>query len=253
MQLQKAAAVNIIPATSGVGYARSALETSSCLTCDIKNSCLAQQLTMAHHHSSLLRKNKKLFAKGKHIFRGEDVANDLYIVSSGSVKSYILMEDGEEQMLNFYMPGDIFGLDSMASNRHVSSTIALEDTTICKLPLSGLKNRVIGREFFNIVSEWLLHDHNLMLMLARKDADGRLASFLVDLLRRIEKHGEPVDMIRLTMTRQDIANYLGLAIETVSRALRRFQDSGTLEITRRSIKIYDYNSLLKIAGVQVSY
>ncbi len=89
-------------------------------------------------------------------------------------------------------------------------------------------------------------------MLARKDADGRLASFLVDMSRRMEKNGHADDVIKLTMTRQDIANYLGLAIETVSRALRRFQDSGMLKVTRRKVKVYDFNCLLKVAGTQVT-
>ncbi|HHJ34417.1 MAG TPA: transcriptional regulator FNR, partial [Gammaproteobacteria bacterium] len=66
------------------------------------------------------------------------------------------------------------------------------------------------------------------------------------------RNGQPVDEIKLSMTRQDIANYLGLAIETVSRALRRFQDSGMLNVSRRKIQIYDYECLLFIAGTQLT-
>ncbi len=258
MQLQKTAADNvIIPVTSGVGYAKPSLEVLSCYTCHIKGGCLAEQLTIAHDHSYQVVKNRKVLTKGDYIFRGGDDAKAIYVVSSGSVKSYMLMENGEEQVLNFYMPGDVFGLDAMGSNCHISSTVALENTTVCKLPLSGLQDRVLGQGFLNMIADNLLRDHNQMLMLARKDADGRLASFIVDMSKRIEKYGYTsddysVDVIKLTMTRQDIANYLGLAIETVSRALRRFQDSGMLEVTRRKVKIYDYNCLLAVAGVQVT-
>ena len=258
MQLQKTAEDNnFIPVAGGVGYAQPSLEVLSCITCNIRGGCLAEQLTIAHDHSYQLVKNRKVLSKGSHIFRGGDTVKAIYVVSSGSVKSYMLMENGEEQVLNFYMPGDVFGLDAMGSNCHVSSTVALETTTVCKLPLSGLQDRVLGQGFLNIISENLRRDHNLMLMLARKDADGRLASFLVDMSKRIEKHGYSsddysVDVIKLTMTRQDIANYLGLAIETVSRALRRFQDSGMLEVTRRKVKIYDFNCLLKVAGTQIT-
>jgi CRP/FNR family transcriptional regulator len=118
--------------------------------------------------------------------------------------------------------------------------------------LPELEDRVLGASFLNMISENLLREHNLMLMLARKDADGRLASFLIDVSKRAQKQGKPADEIKLTMTRQDIANYLGLAIETVCRALRRFQDSGMLEVTRREVKIYDYNCLLATAGTQIS-
>ena len=257
MQLQKTAVDKVImPVTSGVGYAKPSLEVLSCHTCNIKGGCLAEQLTIAHDHSYQVVKNRKVLAKGDHIFRGGDDAKAIYVVSRGSVKSYMLMENGEEQVLNFYMPGDVFGLDAMGGNCHVSSTIALETTTVCKLPLAGLQDRVLGQGFLNMIAENLLRDHNLMLMLARKDADGRLASFLVDMSKRIEKHAytpedNSVKVIKLTMTRQDIANYLGLAIETVSRALRRFQDSGMLDVTRRKVKIYDYNCLLAVAGAQI--
>jgi len=254
MQLQNTAANNvIIPVSRGVGYAKPSLEVLSCGSCNIKGGCLAEQMTIAHNHSYQVVKNRKVFTKGKHIFRDGDDTKAIYVVSSGSIKSYMLMEDGEEQVLNFYMPGDVFGLEAMGSKTHISSTIALETTTVCKLPLSGLEERALGQGFLTMIAENMRRDHNLMLMLARKDADGRLASFFIDMTRRIEKHGEPVDVIKLTMTRQDIANYLGLAIETVSRALRRFQDSGMLKVTRRKVKIYDYNCLLKVAGTQVTF
>lgn len=253
MQLQNAAAENVVvQITPGVGYAQPSLEILSCSSCGIDGHCLAEQLMITHGHSYEVVKNKKVFARGKHIYRGGDDTQAIYIVSSGTVKSYILMEDGEEQVLNFYMPGDVIGLDSMGSNCHVSSTIALEETTVCRLPLSGLQNRALGQDFLNMISDNMLRDHNMMLMLARKNADGRMASFLVDMFKRVERHGYSVDVIKLAMTRQDIANYLGLAIETVSRTLRRFQDSGMLEVTRRKIRVFDFNCLRQVAGTQVS-
>ena len=258
MQLQDTSVDNItIPVANGIGYAQPSLEVLSCCNCNIRGGCLAEQLTIAHDHSYQVVKNRKLLSKGNHIFRGGDNTKAIYVVSSGSVKSYMLMENGEEQVLNFYMPGDVFGLDAMGSNNHISSTVALEDTAICKIPLAGLHDRVLGQGFLNITADNLLRDHNQMLMLARKDAEGRLATFLVDMSKRTEKYGYLdegylVDVIKLTMTRQDIANYLGLAIETVSRVLRRFQDSGMLEVSRRKFKVYDYNSLVSIAGAQVT-
>ena len=258
MQLREMSVDNdIIPVTNGVGYAKPSLEVLSCCSCNIRGGCLAEQLTIAHDHSYQVVKNRKVFSKGDHIFRGGDDAKAIYMLSRGSVKSYMLMENGEEQVLNFYMSGDVFGLDAMGCNSHISSTVALEETTICKIPLAGLQDRVLGQGFLNIISNNLLRDHNQMLMLARKDAEGRLASFLIDMSKRTEKYGylnedHSIDVIKLTMTRQDIANYLGLAIETVSRVLRRFQDSGMLEVSRRKLKVYDYNCLVAIAGAQVT-
>ncbi len=254
IQLHKTAVdKSAIPVTGGVGYARPSLEVLSCYTCGLKGGCLIEQLTIAHDYSYQLVKNRKVLSRGDHVFRGGDDTNSICVVSEGSVKSYMLMEDGEEQVLDFHLPGDVFGLDAMGNHCHVSSVIALESTTICKLPLSDLSGRVLGQGFLNMISENILRDHNQMLVLASKDADGRMASFLVDMFKRTGKQGNHSDAIKLTMTRHDIANYLGLAIETVSRTLRRFQDSGILEVTQRKVKVFDFNCLLTIAGTQVAH
>jgi len=258
MQLQKTAADEAaLPAatrsaTTGVGYAQPSLEVMSCQSCSANGNCLVEQMTIINGHSYQLMKNRKVYLRGEHIFRAEDDADAIYVISSGSVKSYMIMEDGEEQVLNFYLAGDVIGLDGMGADYYISSTVALETTTICKLPLSDLPDRKLGKGFLNLISDCLIRDHNLMLMLARKDADGRMASFLINISRHFEKIGQPTDELELTMTRQDIANYLGLAIETVSRTLRRFQDSGMLVVTRRKIQIYDFDCLRAVAGTQVT-
>lgn len=260
IQLQKTAAETIIMPTTnrvtksskGIGYARSSLEVLSCHTCMVKGNCLAEKLIARHDFSTGMVKNKRTVIRGQHVFRSGDHARAIYFVSRGTIKDYVLMENGEEQVLGFYQAGDIFSLDSMGSQCHVTSTLALEDTTICQLTLSDLQSRALGQSFLDLISDNLLREHNMMMMLARKDANGRMASFLLDMLKRVEKTGKSEDTITLTMTRQDIANYLGLAIETVSRTLRRFQDSGMLEVTRRTIRIQNFSRLLAIAGTQVS-
>lgn len=263
MQLQKTATNEAAtPATTGqtsprstptgVGYAQPSLEVLSCQNCSANGNCLVEQMTIINGHSYQLMKNRKVYLRGEHIFRAEDNADAIYVISSGSVKSYMIMEDGEEQVLNFYLAGDVIGLDGMGADYYISSAVALEATTICKLPLSDLPDWKLGKDFLHLISDCLIRDHNLMLMLARKDADGRMASFLINISRHYEKIGLPTDELELTMTRQDIANYLGLAIETVSRTLRRFQDSGMLVVTRRKIQIYDFDCLCAVAGTQVT-
>ena len=203
-------------------------------------------------HSSQLFKNRKVYLRGEHIFRAGEDTDALYVINSGSVKSYLIMEDGEEQVLDFFLTSDVLGLDGMGMNQYISSTVALETTTVCRLPLSELSEHKLERVFLNMISDNLIRDHNLVLLLARKDADGRMASFLINMSQQFCKLGDSANEFSLSMTRQDIANYLGLAIETVSRTLRRFQDSGLLEVSRRKIKIFDYNCLLLIAGTQIT-
>ncbi len=253
MQSQKTAAAKaVVSATTGVGYAKPSLEVLSCRNCDVIGRCLVKQMTITHGHSYQVVKNKKVYLRGEHIFRAGDDTEAIYVISSGSVKSYMIMKDGEEQVLNFYLAGDVLGLDGMGADSYISSTVALESTTICRLPSSELPHRELGQEFLNMISDYLIRDHNLVLMLARKDADGRMASFLVNMSKQSKRLGQSEEVLYLTMTRQDIANYLGLAIETVSRTLRRFQDSGMLEVTRRKIEIYDFECLRSIAGTQIT-
>ena len=171
MQLQKTvsneaviSATNGSSVTEGVGYAQPSLEVLSCKNCNATGNCLVEQMTISHGHSYQLMKNRKVYLRGEHIFRAEDEADALYVVSSGSLKSYVIMEDGEEQVLNFYLAGDVVGLDGMGADSYISSAVSLETSTICKLPLGNLSDADLGRGFLNLVSDCLIRDHNLMLM-----------------------------------------------------------------------------------------
>ena len=192
--------------------------------------------------------NKRINRKGEHVFREGDVGDAFYVVRSGSVKSYMLTEDGEEQVLGFYLPGDVFGLDKDDQQVHLTSAVTLETTSLCRFPTSYLSEKTVGANLLKITAEQMRRDHHLVLMLARKDADGRIASFLDDLARRYRARGYSGCAFQLSMSRQDIACYLGLAVETVSRTLTRFQESGVLSVNRREVEILDLKMLRKLAG-----
>jgi CRP/FNR family transcriptional regulator len=115
-----------------------------------------------------------------------------------------------------------------------------------------LTHKAQGSNLLKIMAEQMQRDHNLVLMLARKDADGRIASFLDDLACRYRSRGYSASAFLLTMSRQDIGCYLGLAVETVSRTLTRFQECGVLQVNRREVEILDHDTLRKIAGSRVS-
>jgi CRP/FNR family transcriptional regulator len=168
------------------------------------------------------------------------------------VKLYLTIEDVEEQVLGFYMRGDVVGLDGQEGLPRNSSAIALETTSICKLALNYLSDKGRGRGYPKLIVKQMARDQNLVLMLARKDEDGRLASFLCDLSRRFEKSGYSATAFNLSMSRQDIGSYLGLAIETVSRTLTRFQESDLLQASRRKFDIFNFDSLKQLAGSQAS-
>ncbi len=223
-----------------------------CHICDPRGGCLGMQLLNNPGISDHLKQTKRIHRKGEHLFREGESADSFYVVRSGSVKSYLLTEDGEEQVLGFYLPGDIFGLDNTESEERLSSAITLETTSICRFPHAYLSEKARGANLLRITSEQMQRDHNLVLMLARKDADGRIATFIDDLASRYWSRGYSGTSFLLTMSRQDIGCYLGLAVETVSRTLTRFQDCGILRVNRREVEILDHQTLRRIAGARVS-
>ena len=222
-----------------------------CHVCDRRGGCLGLQLINSQEVRQRLNHAQRIQHKNEHLFRAGDDSEAFYVVRSGSIKSYLVTEDGEEQVLGFYLPGDVFGLDTDTSDQRMSSALALETTSVCRFPHNNLANKAIGINLLKISAEQMQRDHNLVLMLARKDADGRIASFIDDLARRYRSCGYSHSSFLLSMSRQDIGNYLGLAVETVSRTLTRFQEGGVLKVNRREVEILDYDSLCRIAGTRI--
>ncbi len=223
-----------------------------CHVCEPRGGCLGNILLDSEEAHQQLNSARRINRKAEHIFREGEDADCFFIVRSGSVKSYLVTEDGEELVLGFYLPGDVFGLDVSESQHRMSSAIALETTSVCRFPHAFLSTRAQGVNLLKISAEQMQRDHNLVLMLARKDADGRIAGFLDDLACRYWSRGYSARAFLLTMSRQDIGCYLGLAVETVSRTLTRFQECGVLKVNRREVEILDHDTLRSIAGTRIS-
>ena len=221
-----------------------------CHVCEPRGGCLGLQLLDSEEVRLQLCNARKISRKSEHVFREGEEADCFYVLRSGSIKSYLVTEDGEEQVLGFYLPGDVFGLDTSEQQLRLSSAITLETTSLCRFPHAYLADKAQGANLLKITAEQMQRDHNLVLMLARKDADGRIASFLDDLACRYQSRGYSYSAFLLTMSRQDIGCYLGLAVETVSRTLTRFQESGVLKVNRREVEILDHETLRKIAGTR---
>jgi len=223
-----------------------------CHVCEPRGGCLGMQLLDNEEVCRQLSQAKRINRKGEHVFRAGEESDAFFVVRSGSVKNYLVTEEGEEQVLGFYLPGDVFGLDTTDSRQRMSSAITLETTSICRFQHAYLSDMAQGSTLLRITAEQMRRDHNLVLMLARKDADGRIASFLDDLACRYWSRGYSASAFLLSMSRQDIGCYLGLAVETVSRTLTRFQECGVLQVNRREVEILDHDMLRKIAGTRIN-
>ena len=227
-------------------------EVHPCHVCDSRGGCLGAQLVDDRDIQRKLFQARRIQHKGEHVFREAETADAFFVVRSGSVKSYLVTEDGEDQVLGFYLPGDVFGLDGDREQRRASSAVALETTSLCRFPHAYLGEGADGANLIRIAAEQMQRDHNLVLILARKDADGRIASLLDDLAGRYRARGYSGSAFVLSMSRQDIGCYLGLAVETVSRTLTRFQECGILRVNRREVEILDHAALSRLAGARAS-
>jgi len=169
------------------------------------------------------------YCRNAEIYGADEPAEYIYKVLSGSVRTYKLLDDGRRQIGAFYLPGDIFGLESSGSHRFSAEAIcetvviAIKRTTLAALAQT---DAAIARELWQMTARELDHVHDQMVLLGRSSAMERVATFLLEMSSRAQNHNE----FELPMSRQDIADYLGLTIETVSRTISAIERKALIEL-----------------------
>jgi CRP/FNR family transcriptional regulator len=169
-------------------------------------------------------------------------------VRSGAFKTYIVSEDGEEQVTGFYLPGEIIGMDSTNTEFYSCSAKALEKSNVCEIPFVqfedlATKIPTLQHHFFQLMSKEIRESRQLSMLLSKNTAEERIASLLISLSERFKRRKLSPLQFRLPMPRNDIGNYLGLAVETVSRVFTRFQKTGIISVQGREIILNDIESL----------
>jgi CRP/FNR family nitrogen fixation transcriptional regulator len=167
------------------------------------------------------------YRKDEEIYGEDEPAEYVYQIIRGAVRTYKLLSDGRRQIGAFHLPGDVFGLESGTTHRLAAE--AIMDTTVRLVKRSSLEqaangNVQVARKLWGITAGELRHAENHMLLLGRKNAMERVANFLLEMDRRLAVAG----MMALPMCRRDIGDYLGLTLETVSRALSQLHGEGVL-------------------------
>lgn len=186
------------------------------------------------------------FTRNEEIYGEEEQAEFIYRVTRGAVRTYKLLSDGRRQIGAFYLPGDIFGLE--AGDNHRLTAEAISDATVLVIKRSALASRIaqdidIARELWSVTARELEHVQDLMLVLGRKNAQERVAAFLLEM----DDRGHQQNAIELPMSRQDIADYLGLTIETVSRTLTQLEGAAIIALpSSRRIVLRDRAALVRL-------
>jgi CRP/FNR family transcriptional regulator len=226
----------------------------ACANCNLHNLCLPLGIDSRDlDRLDDIINRKRPLARGEYLFQAGSPFHAIYAIRSGSVKTFAATEDGQEQVTGFHLPGELVGLDAISSDAHNCSARALETTSVCEIPytrLEELSSEVpsLQRQLLRVMSREILQDEHMMMLLGRKAADERLAALLLSISNRFKQRGFSAKEFNLSMSRNDIGNYLGLAVETVSRLFTRFQEEGILDAQRKHVHILDLARLSALAG-----
>ncbi len=224
-------------------------EANFCRTCAFAGACIAvgygkPELESLH----CLVEHVGPYRNGEHVFRTGDPFRTIFAVRAGMVKTCLVDKEGREQVLGFYLPGEVIGLNAIYPEHFPCDAIALENAQFCRFSfpaMSALATRMpaVQQHLFRLLSKEL---GTASLLAGDHSADERMAAFLCDLGRRYTARGFSGTRFTLSMSRGDIANYLRLAAETVSRVLTRFRNQHLIAIEGRELELLDVKGLQKI-------
>lgn len=225
---------------------------TACSNCNLQELCLPLGLSEEEMRKLddlvALRKRVK---RGEHLYRAGQAFDSIYAIRSGFFKTDVLLEDGRDQVTGFQMTGELLGLDGISNERHSCNSVALEDSEVCVIPfnrLEGLSREIhhLQHHFHKVMSREIVRDHGVMMLLGTMRAEERLAAFLINLSQRFTARGFSPAEFYLRMTREEIGSYLGLKLETVSRAFSRFQEEGLIAVQQKHIRILNTPGLKQI-------
>lgn len=224
-------------------------ETRFCSTCAFSSACLAagyRKPELAELHC--LVEHVGPFRAGDHVFRTGEPFRAIFAVRAGTVKTRTFDKEGREQVLGFYLPGEMVGLNAIYPERFPCDAVALDTAYFCRFSfpaMSALASRLpaVQQHLFRLLSKELGTASQLA---GDHSADERVAAFLVDLAGRYEARGFSGTRLHFSMSRSDIANYLRMAAETVSRVLARFRTRRLLALEGRELELLDPRQLREI-------
>jgi CRP/FNR family transcriptional regulator len=225
---------------------------TACSNCNLQELCLPLGLSIDEIEKlDDLVSTRKRIKRGEHLYRAGQAFDAIYAVRSGFFKTDVLLEDGREQVTGFQMAGELLGLDGISAEHHSCNAIALEDSDVCTIPFSHLEGlsrqiQTLQHHFHKVMSREIVRDHGVMMLLGTMRAEERLATFLLNLSQRFTARGYSPAEFYLRMTREEIGSYLGLKLETVSRAFSRFQEEGLIAVQQKHVRILNTPGLKRL-------
>ncbi|MFJ2989067.1 fumarate/nitrate reduction transcriptional regulator Fnr [Collimonas sp. NPDC087041] len=225
---------------------------NSCSSCSMHQLCLPMGLEEADMQRLDHIIGRRRVRRDETLYRIGDKFSSLYAVRVGQFKTYQANPDGAQQITGFQMSGELLGMDAISTDTHQCDAVALEDSEVCEIPFSRLEELfsdipTLLRHFHRIMSKEITREQGVILLLGNMRAEQRFAAFLVNLSARYAARGYSATNFQLRMTREDIGNYLGLTIESISRMLSKLKKDGMLKVSNRDIELIDLAALKIVA------
>lgn len=226
---------------------------ANCGDCRLSSICLPISLHLddVAKLDDIVRRGRPL-QKGAFVYRSHDAFNAVYAVRSGTIKTFTINEQGIEQVTGFYFPGEIFGMDGIGNNRYKGSAVALETSAVCEIPFDAmedlsLKLPSLQRRFFQLMSKEITGEQQLASLLSTNTSEERIAAFLLSISSRNHRRQLSATTFHLSISRTELASYLGLTLETASRIFSRLQKDGVIKVDKKEITILNMDKLRETA------
>jgi CRP/FNR family transcriptional regulator len=224
----------------------------SCRDCVLGNLCLPCGLnTNEMDKLENIIESANSYSTKSTIYRSGEPFKKVYAVKSGMIETVMTDAHGEDHILGFYLPGELFGLDAVHPNHYISSAIALASSVVCSINFQRLSELAasvpsLQQQLLCIMSKEMQPS---LTAHGEFTAEQKLAHFLLSLSKRYKLRGYSEKRFQLLMPRKDIANHLGMAPETVSRLLRKLMNEGIIDIQTTEIIVNDLAKLWQRSGV----
>ncbi|MFK5985936.1 MAG: fumarate/nitrate reduction transcriptional regulator Fnr [Pseudomonadota bacterium] len=226
-----------------------------CKNCSLRQLCLPKLIDTADiKRLDDIIERKTSLKKGDYLFKQGDKFKSIYVVRSGSLKTYVSSLDGKEQIMGIHLPGELLGIDALSESVYSTCAKTLEVSNVCELPFDKVemlsqKLPSLQHQLLSLMSKEVSNEYKTILFLGKKTAEERLATYLLSLSNRFKLRGFSPYEFHLSMSRGDIANYLNLAVETVSRMFTHFQKAKVLKCDKKKISILNMEQLEQLAGL----
>lgn len=225
-----------------------------CSTCTLRQFCLPAGLSDPElKRLEVIVGQNAILPDDSILFRAGDPCVDVYALRAGSVKTMVRAANGRWHVTGFYLPGDLVGLSALTAGQYSSTAQTLERTSLCRIPLPRLEQLSmalpgLARRLLSLLSSQSRADEHRLALLGKQSAEGRVATLLLELAARMEARGLLDRTYTLSMSRNDMSNYLGLAVETVSRILGRLQRQGIIHLQSKHYTVLHKDRLAALTG-----